>query len=723
MTEQQRMAEGRRMFQIFAARMFEQRVLNAYREMVARERQDRLIAEMEEESRADTQRDAKKARDAEKKKAKKQQQKQKQAEVQARKDEAKAAAEAEAREAEAKRQAELQQKRDEQRKKKEAERKAQEDEKLRKEAEKQRRQQEERQRLQDVERKAKEAKAEEKRRRDEAKRQERDEREAREQAARDKKAHEEQSRREREEKSKAEAEALERRRKAEQRPKAPTAEAPKRPQLPAIVALPPGFKQQKSYTGLASPQPKVMTPILPKAPTPTRPRDISTSASHTSDPNTSDAAQISQKSTPPKLSAAPVASQPSSAGSNRIPNRPPQVGYPQHISPSHAVPPPPGMPPAMQFTGMPPSMNGFPHGQPQMMPQQFQHGRPMHSHGPTMSMPMRPSQHPGAPYAPGPQGPFGAGRGFANPGAPPAGFGPTRDLPPMNNPRPAHQPARELIGRHSRQASSSFEHTSQAPELPIPTPTTNPIARPAPIKRPDSTKPQDNGYGSVKRRAADADDETEHFGSSALLSDALDDVPSENRKPSTLPPPSATSSLGSAFDHGPGHFGSIGRPSIDTWRHPGGFGQPPLGSATGWGSASGGGGGWSSAGSFGGSLPRAGNARPVTVRKLACEAFRGRPEKPMDIELLLREMDKIKPAQMSPVYMSDLEGILDTEGDSHNGGGSFSVNQHGQRVLVLWTPDYGGFGGPGRGGPVPGLGEIGSPLPGSGFPAGIGGRH
>jgi hypothetical protein len=39
MTEEQRMEEGRRMFQIFAARMFEQRVLQAYREKVAAERQ------------------------------------------------------------------------------------------------------------------------------------------------------------------------------------------------------------------------------------------------------------------------------------------------------------------------------------------------------------------------------------------------------------------------------------------------------------------------------------------------------------------------------------------------------------------------------------------------------------------------------------------------------------------------------------------------------------
>ncbi|PSR79286.1 hypothetical protein BD289DRAFT_334353, partial [Coniella lustricola] len=45
MTEEQRMEEGRRMFQIFAARMFEQRVLQAYREKVARERQAKLMEE------------------------------------------------------------------------------------------------------------------------------------------------------------------------------------------------------------------------------------------------------------------------------------------------------------------------------------------------------------------------------------------------------------------------------------------------------------------------------------------------------------------------------------------------------------------------------------------------------------------------------------------------------------------------------------------------------
>ena len=34
-SDEQRMEEGRRMFQIFAARMFEQRVLQSYREKVS----------------------------------------------------------------------------------------------------------------------------------------------------------------------------------------------------------------------------------------------------------------------------------------------------------------------------------------------------------------------------------------------------------------------------------------------------------------------------------------------------------------------------------------------------------------------------------------------------------------------------------------------------------------------------------------------------------------
>jgi len=64
MTEEQRMEEGRRMFQIFAARMFEQRVLQAYREKVAAERQQRLLEELAEEDVRKDQKEAKKAKEA-----------------------------------------------------------------------------------------------------------------------------------------------------------------------------------------------------------------------------------------------------------------------------------------------------------------------------------------------------------------------------------------------------------------------------------------------------------------------------------------------------------------------------------------------------------------------------------------------------------------------------------------------------------------------------------
>ena len=102
MTEEQRMEEGRRMFQIFAARMFEQRVLTAYKEKVAKERQQKLLEELEDEDRANSQRKAKKAKDAQKKKDKLAQKKQALAEEKARREAEKAAEEAALRAAEEK---------------------------------------------------------------------------------------------------------------------------------------------------------------------------------------------------------------------------------------------------------------------------------------------------------------------------------------------------------------------------------------------------------------------------------------------------------------------------------------------------------------------------------------------------------------------------------------------------------------------------------------------
>lgn len=71
MTEEQKMEEGKRMFSIFAARMFEQRVLQAYREKVAQERQLQLLRELEDEDKMTKEREAKKQTQNQKKKDKK----------------------------------------------------------------------------------------------------------------------------------------------------------------------------------------------------------------------------------------------------------------------------------------------------------------------------------------------------------------------------------------------------------------------------------------------------------------------------------------------------------------------------------------------------------------------------------------------------------------------------------------------------------------------------
>lgn len=204
------MEEGRRMFQIFAARMFQQRVLTAYREKIARERQQRLIEEIEEENRLDVQREAKKQREAQRRKDKKRQQKLAKEEEKTRKETEKAAEQAAAKAEQEKRLEEQRKKKEEQRKKKEAERKAQEEDRSRKAAERQRRLQEERDRQAEQERKQREAKEQEKKRREETKRKEREEREAKEKELQEQRTKEEEERKlqEEQEKEKKTREAL-----------------------------------------------------------------------------------------------------------------------------------------------------------------------------------------------------------------------------------------------------------------------------------------------------------------------------------------------------------------------------------------------------------------------------------------------------------------------------------------------------------------------------------
>ena len=71
MSEEQKMEEGKRMFSIFAARMFEQRVLQAYREKVAQERQLQLLRELDDEDKITRDREMKRQNQNQKKKDKK----------------------------------------------------------------------------------------------------------------------------------------------------------------------------------------------------------------------------------------------------------------------------------------------------------------------------------------------------------------------------------------------------------------------------------------------------------------------------------------------------------------------------------------------------------------------------------------------------------------------------------------------------------------------------
>ena len=493
MTEEQRMEEGRRMFQIFAARMFEQRVLSAYREKVAQERQAKLLEELEEESKLDVQRELKKAREAQKKKDKKKQQKQAKEEERARREAEKAAEEAAAKAIEEKKAEELRQKKDEQRKKREAEKKAAEEEKQRKEAERARRMQEERERQAEVERKQREQKERERKRREETKKKEREEREAKEREARERK--------ERELRAKSEKDTRERMRKEEQ------ASAKRQP---PTAPAPPGLHPPAA----ASPHPAIALPAIPKAPTPVRPRQASQQESASSSPRTPQVTQGLRSSASPAIAAQPTV--------NLGPIGPPGKGHahPQQQQQQEqglGLPEPTPMFKAPQG-GLPDlsalRINGMPAGQPPVASMALGPA-PTYSHqqiqqrpyGGPNGMPMAPAlnsarqtpQNRGA-YLDGMHGP---GQQPMNPHA-----GMPNNMQPYGMTMPTHS--------HSRQQSlnkSSFENLSVVATT---APPTQPIARPAPIQRPSSVTPQNRGTAGTR---PEVDDLSHHLGSSALLDD------------------------------------------------------------------------------------------------------------------------------------------------------------------------------------------------------------
>ncbi|KAI3613899.1 hypothetical protein CBS9595_004076 [Malassezia furfur] len=187
LTPDEQREQGWRMFQIFAARILEHRVLHAYRERIAQERQRQLLRELEEEDANEKAREAKRAKENQRKKDKKRLLRQQKEEERARKEQERAAEEAAARAAqerqrqeELRRQEEQRRARDEERRRKDEElRRAREEERRRKDEELAERRRKEERRRKDEEQ-AERRRKEERRRKDEeqAERRRKEERDA-----------------------------------------------------------------------------------------------------------------------------------------------------------------------------------------------------------------------------------------------------------------------------------------------------------------------------------------------------------------------------------------------------------------------------------------------------------------------------------------------------------------------------------------------------------------
>ena len=701
MTEEARMEEGRRMFQIFAARMFEQRVLTAYREKVARERQEKLLEELADEDRQDAQREAKKAKEAQKKKDKKRQQKAAKEEERLKKDAERAAEEAAVKEAEERRLDEQRQKKDEQRKKREAERRAQEEEKQRKESEKQRRLQEARDQQAENERKQRELKEKDKRRKEEAKKREREEKEAREKERKDRELAEKQ---ERDAKERTEKEARQRTRKGEKARKdeavvpavqeAPTLQPP--PAKKTGGAAPPGLGPLPANH--ISPHPQIATPIIPKAPTPMRPRQASNQGSHQSSPRSA------------QLPLASAATSPSSTHTSQVPAVPasgPPKG-PQALSLSQA-PGPSMIPPGIFSDAV--GMANSPEGStPGFSPY----------HGPMMpgAVPRGPNAHDALMYS---QQPFSAPphRAFHNPN-------PLAYPPGMNSMTPAHHGRASPVHGPSNQApigsgvappglvsSSHARQTSM--DLP-----TQPMSRLNPIQRPSST-PQNED--------TKADAEPSHLGSSALLDDADETLGARatdargpiapvGQRPARLglgASPVFSDALGSAkMENFRGWgapsmpFGASNAPHPPTWPNATAASRPHM----------------TAIGGHGGSNRQL--AKPVQLRLLMCEACRrlnpsgpdnnGAGREFHSIQAIVRQMEQLRPASEPQIQVRELVDIVDTEGNAQNGGGTFMVDGEGPHMYVRYMPD--GTSGGGMGRFLGGHGDIGSPVTSSAVPFG-----
>ncbi|RHZ74436.1 Stress response protein nst1 [Aspergillus turcosus] len=714
MTEEQRMEEGRRMFQIFAARMFEQRVLTAYREKVAEQRQQKLIEELMEEETRNEQRNAKKAREAQKRKDKKRLQKQAKEEERARREAEKAAEEAAAKAEQEKKLEEQRKKREEQRKKKEAERKAQEEERARKEAEKLRRQREERERQAEAERKQRE----EKKRREEARRKEKEERELREKKAkeeRDRKAQEEQAKKDT---AKRGEEAKDHEKRDDQAKRLS-------PQGP--VPIPSDLHHLQGFSPAAAHSPHVQsaTPVVPKAPTPARPRQPSQQDSHSSSSPHSQppSTDPSQASLSPRSMPVSQSSGVASGNSKQGHGLHAMLHQPQ---PSAPVSPlgrsiPPGFSSVNGIPPNPPGLSGMVarppvgHDLPSYPPHSGAFISPFRGYPAPNGIPAPPGINGARPMAPGRGFPLEPGHGFA--------FHGQQQIPGAF---PTQQGG--LPHRHSRQPSGSFERSPlESHTQPMP------ISRPSPIKRPSSTQ-QDQQKGDDRATQREVDDLSAHLGSSALLDDT--DVPLSSNLSQSLPGATAPGSFpvpARASFGGPSlfpdplsaskHTSFAVSPAVSggTWGAQIPFGTSAFPSAQTWGTGHAS--GWSNNAFGSGGHHRAHTSRPVAIRLLVIQAckqlnsmspFKG-ADGYHDVNLVLRQVEQLRPPNEPSISLKEMLDICDTEGNTQNGGGTFSTKKDETGEFVKFEPDNNSAASGHRGSIVPG--EIGSPVPSSSLPA------
>lgn len=746
MTDQQRMEEGRRMFQIFAARMFEQRVLSAYKKKLATERTEKLLQELDDEKRLEEERKAQKASKAAKKRDRERQKKLAAQEAKAKKEADKAAEEA-ARKAEAEKRAEEQRRQvEEKRKAKEAQKKQEEEERHRKEAERLKRAQEQERKA----REAREAKEREKRLKDEQRVKEKEAREAKERQTREQKEKQQKEReqKEREARERKEKQEAERQRKSDAKverqdkekqkgqPKAGSAAASKTPSVQA--AVPKGSKRQQgqqpqaaqsekqqssatvtlpqhpaSSAAYASPKVAVATPILP-------PRTLShpiRSRTSSQQQDSASGATASQQGSATSHSGSPHATTPAhsspgavgSQGSSHIAYGAPGLSQqPQSGSPSvsslrasslnTASPPPFHL---GRGAGMPPPPPGFPQmpmppGLQNRMPQDpifppgqgaFRYGPDMMHLPPGLAPPLGRSGYGGPPPPPG----------FSQPTGDPLlglnhGFGLPSDIGP-----PPQQP---------RQMSGSMDPLSASPL------SSQPINRPTPIGRPSSIV---HGQRSADT-SHDSADESEHLGSRALLDDEPD-VP--------------------VLGQNPLRQRSIPGPNLRTqFPPPSGFMDAAFSSPfhTQWGSPSS---AFTPQSALGGSLWSAGTtnhfaaapgapvaplrARPpvnaVALRHMLCQACQSLRDAGQATGEGYVDFSAVKAsihaALGHDVPDSELLAISETEGNPQNGGGSFDGAAEGDRRLIRWVAGA-GSGGDRAPRPLGAPGDIGSPIIGAG---------